>query len=72
LLLSLALYGAVLSTLTATAQIVSFLRDRANVKVTYQRDMEMIGDPSYKGMTLTILKAVNVGRRPVTITGMGA
>lgn len=70
----LALYGAVLSTLTATAQIISFFRDRANVKVTYKRNMEMAGhpDPRYVGMTLTILRAANVGRRPVTITGMGA
>jgi hypothetical protein len=70
----LALYGAVLSTLTATAQIISFFRDRANVKVTYQRNMELVGhpDPRYVNMTLTTLKAVNVGRRPVTITGMGA
>ena len=70
----LALYGAVLSTVTASAQIVSFVRDRANVKVTYKRDMEIVGhpDPRYSGMTLTVLRAVNAGRRPVTITGMGA
>jgi hypothetical protein len=70
----LALYGAVLSTLTASAQIISFLRDRANVKVTYTRNMEMLGhpDPRYVGMTLTVLRAANVGRRSVTITGMGA
>lgn len=71
---TVAFYGAVLSTITATAQVISFLRDRARVKVTYQRNMELVGhpDPRYQGMTLTMLRAVNAGRRPVTITGMGA
>jgi len=70
----LALYGALLSTLTATAQVFSFLRDRANVKVTYLRNRELVGhpDPRYLNMTLTTLTAANAGRRPVTITGMGA
>jgi len=69
-----ALYGAVLATLTATAQIISFFRDRADVKVTYQRNMELIGhpDPRYVNKTFTTLRAVNAGGRPVTITGMGA
>ena len=59
----LALYGATLSTITATAQVVWFMRDRARVKVTYQRNMELVGhpDPRYQGMTLTILRAVNAG-----------
>jgi hypothetical protein len=71
---TVALYGAVLATITATAQVISFLRDRTSVKVTYQRNMEVIGhpDPRYQNMPLTMLKAANSGRRPVTITGMGA
>jgi hypothetical protein len=70
----LALYGAVLATVTATAQIVSFLRDRANVRVTYQRHMSIIGgsDPSYEGKLFTVVRAVNAGRRPVTLTNIGA
>jgi hypothetical protein len=69
----LALYGAVLATATAVVQVVSFIRDRVNVKVTYKRNMELVGhpDPRYHGMTLTILRAANAGRRPVTITGIG-
>jgi len=71
---TVALYGAVLSSITATAQVISFLRDRARVKVTYQRNMEIVEhlDPRYQDMPLTILRAVNAGRRPVTVTGMGA
>lgn len=67
----LAIYGAVLSTTTAVVQVVSFVRDKANIKVTYKRNM-VADDPRYAGMVLTILKVVNVGKRPVTITYMGA
>jgi len=68
----LALYGAVVATATAVVQTVGFLRDRASVKVIVQHNMEIVGHPAYAGLTLTILKAVNIGRRPVTITSMGA
>ena len=34
--------------------------------------MEMIGDPRYAKMTLTMMTVVNAGRRPITITGVGA
>ncbi len=64
-----AVYGAVLSTIAIVKQLVS---DRVKVKLTVSRNMEMVGDPRYDGMTLTILKVTNVGRRPVTITTFGA
>ena len=34
--------------------------------------MQIVGDPRYRGVTLTIVRATNVGRRPVTITSLGA
>jgi len=34
--------------------------------------MEIVGDPKYRGATLTVLTVTNVGRRPVTITTFGA
>ena len=68
----LALYGALVATATAIVQIVNFFRDRARIKVTVQQNMEMIGHPAYAGVTLTMIRAVNVGRRPVTITTIGA
>jgi hypothetical protein len=34
--------------------------------------MQVVGDPKYKGVTLTRIQVVNLGRRPVTITTMGA
>jgi hypothetical protein len=68
----LALYGAVLSTITATAQLIAHYRDRANIKIRVQHDMETMGDPRTDGMTFTIVNVTNAGRRPVTITTIGA
>jgi hypothetical protein len=65
----IAVYGAVLSTIAILRQ---FFSDRANVKVTVRRNMQIIGDPRYQGVTLTVVRVTNVGRRPVTITSPGA
>ena len=65
----IAAYGAVLSTIAILRQVFG---DRVNVKLTVKRNMEMINDPRYARMTLTILEVVNAGRRPVTITTFGA
>lgn len=65
----IAVYGAVLSTVTILRQ---YLSDRVKVKVTVRKNMQMVGDPRYKGKTLTILTVTNVGKRPVTITTFGA
>jgi hypothetical protein len=67
-----ALYAAVVSTLTGVVQISNYLRDRANIKVTVQHRMEIYRDPRYKGKILTIVNVINRGRRPVTITTLGA
>ena len=69
---AIAIYGAVLSTITAAVQIITHFRDRAHLRIRVQHNMEMIGDPRYASMTLTIMYVVNAGRRPVTITGVGA
>jgi hypothetical protein len=68
----LAAYAAVLSTATGAAQLWTYYRDRANIKVTVQPNMEMIGEPRYSGKQLCIIKVANLGRRPVTITTVGA
>ena len=63
----IAIYGAVLSTIAIVQQL---LGDRIKVRITVSRDMIM-NDPRYNGMTLTVMKVINVGRRPVTITTLG-
>ncbi len=65
-------YAAVMSTIIATVQAFNYFRDRAHIKIRVQSNMEMIGDPRYSGMSLTIMYVVNAGRRPITITTVGA
>jgi len=64
-----AAYGAVLSTVAVARQIIT---ERVSIKITAHRDMMTHGDPRHDGTTLIILKVVNKGRRPVTITHTGA
>src|SRR6266446_5817152 len=66
----LALYGAVLSTVTALVQIMNHFRDRVKVVLKQRRNMTAIGmGPQSEGMTMTLITATNAGRRPVTING---
>jgi hypothetical protein len=64
-----AAYGAALSTFSVFRQANS---ERVKILVTCSRDMQLHGDDRYADMTLVVLKAVNIGRRPVTIVGSGA
>jgi len=68
----LPLYGAVLSTITAAAQIIGHFRDRAHIKIRVEPNMEVVGDPSLWGKTFTIVNVANAGRRPITVTNIGA
>ena len=69
----LAVYGAVLSTLTALVQLSNHFRDRAKVVLQIRKNMAAIGGGrEYDEMRMVILTATNVGRRPVTINGFGA
>lgn len=65
----IAVYGAVISTIAILRQVAS---DRVKVKVSVSKNMKMLGDPRYEGMTLTILTVTNIARRPVTIRSCGA
>lgn len=67
-----AVYAAVASTITGSVQLWHFFRDRARIKLTVQRDMAIMGDPLYNRTDLTIVRVANLGRRPVTITMVGA
>jgi hypothetical protein len=69
----LALYGAVLSTLTAAIQLSNHFRDRAKVVLKIRKNMRFTGGGhAYSGMIVVIVTATNVGRRPVTISGFAA
>jgi hypothetical protein len=67
-----AAYAAIVSTLTGAVQLLNFRRDRARIRLSVQRNMMIIGDPRYADKKLTLLTVVNSGRRPVTISSVGA
>ena len=66
-----AAYAAVVSTITGTVQVFNYFRDRAHIIIRVQHNMEMMGDPRYQGMSLTVMYVVNAGRRPITVTSVG-
>ena len=68
----LAVYGAILSTITATVQVVTHFKDRVHLKIRVQHNMQILNDPRYINKSLTVMYVSNAGRRPVTITGVGA
>lgn len=69
--LIVAIYAAVVSTVTGLVQLLNYRRDQDKIKITVQKDLQIYGDPRYANKTLTIVKVVNAGRRPVTITSIG-
>jgi len=68
---AVAWYAAIVSTLSSAVQFANYLRDRVHVGITVQKNMQTVNDPIHDGMTLTIVKVTNSGRRPVTITNVG-
>src|SRR5437764_8710486 len=70
-----AIYGAVVSTVSVFIALSNHFRDRAKVKVTVHTNRTLpkkFPDRRYVGMTLVIITATNVGRRPVRIEGIAA
>jgi len=67
-----ALYAAIVATITGAVQIMNFLRDRRKIKISVSHRMRMFGDPRYTDKLLTVVRVSNVGRRPVTILSVSA
>jgi hypothetical protein len=67
-----AIYAAVVSTITGSVQLFHFFRDRARIKLTVRYNMAIMGDPRHNREGLTMVRVTNRGRRPVTITTIGA
>jgi hypothetical protein len=72
----LSFYGAILSTILALFKLLEYLRDRVKIKVTVTYNQKIVpiskpdsidGDTFDKSPSLIVIKAVNIGRRPVTI-----
>ena len=64
-------YAAIVSTIIAAVQVANFRRDRPKLNIAVRRNMAIAGDPAAEGMTFTMVKVSNAGRRPVTITQIG-
>ena len=67
---AVAWYGAIVATIGILVSLYSVLRDRAKIKIKYQKDMQIIGpqtvyDPNKTYFNITV---INKGRRPVNIT----
>lgn len=67
-----AAYAAMVSTITGAVQVINYFRDRPHILIRVQHNMVMMGDPRYEGETLTCMYVVNAGRRPITVTSVGA
>ena len=67
--LVVAVYAALISTITGLVQVFNYRRDRSQVQLKVGHKM-VITDPWREG--LTIVTVMNRGRRPVTITTVGA
>jgi hypothetical protein len=63
--LVVAIYAALISTITGIVQIFNYRRDRAQIVLAVAHDMMITTTPMRKG--LTIVNVLNRGRRPVTI-----
>ena len=68
--LVLAIWGAVLSTALFIIKIIEFRRDRATIRVSATYGLMPVGlDPLADDVQdIIVLQAVNVGRRPITLT----
>jgi hypothetical protein len=64
-----ALVGVVTGTAGLVLGILNHIRDRAKIVVTLQWDMGIANDPNYDpDKTYGVVRATNVGRRPVYIS----
>ena len=67
----LAIYAAGLSTVNGVIALTNFFRDRRDVKISYDREMQIDKDGEWYG-TVTVVTVANAGRRPVTIIDVHA
>ena len=68
--LVVAIYAALISTITGIVQVFNYRRDRSQIVLRVGHDMEMTTTPPMR-KGLTIVSVINTGRRPVTINTVG-
>jgi hypothetical protein len=67
--LIVAIYAALISTITGIVQVFNYRRDRSQIVLKVGHDMVLTTTPMRTG--LTIVSVINTGRRPVTINTVG-
>jgi hypothetical protein len=67
----IAVYGAVVATVNSIIQVINHAKDRADVILKVRPHMSST-DLRYQNMKLTLVTAINRGKRPVTIHGFSS
>jgi hypothetical protein len=63
-------YGAIIATLSIILAFLNYFRDRTKIKVKISQGFFAYGDHLGREVNVFI-EAMNIGRRPVTLTGAG-
>lgn len=66
---SVAWYGAIVATASVLIALLNYFRDRHRVKITYQKDVKLMGTQGIYDQSKTYfnITVINKGRRPVKI-----
>lgn len=69
---AVAWYAAIIGTISLVTSIYLALRDRAKIRIKYQRDMAVMNSPLYdRNKTYFNVTVTNIGRRPIRISNTG-
>ena len=62
-------YGATVATISVIVTLLDYWRDKARIKISYQKDIQIAGKQSFYDPTKTYfnITVVNKGRRPIKI-----
>jgi hypothetical protein len=67
---AVAWYGAIIATLSIIITLLSYFRDRGNIKVKLSQGFLAYG-PTLGQNVQIFIEAINTGRRPITLNGAG-
>lgn len=69
---TVAWYAAIVATVSAIIAGYSVWKDKAKVKITLSKNMEILpSEPETVGKSFIVIDVANIGRRPITITHVG-
>lgn len=68
----ISLWGAGLSTFLGIIKLIEFYRDKAKIKIIFEKNKKILNNNSYDiNKKYFIIKAINLGRRPIKIIKAG-